>query len=141
MENIALILMLAVTAEGLVEYGKSVGKMVTERDVKTLITQLSALAVSILLCFAAGADLYAALGLTFSVPGIGIVLTGIFASRGANYVSDLVRKLRDIGGRGVMPTSSIYHDVVIDNDEAAERLLEVLEQSEKNANPKDENEG
>ena len=35
-----------------------------------------------------------------------------------------------------MPTSSIYHDVVID-----ERLLEVLEQSEKNANPKDENEG
>ena len=30
-----------------------------------------------------------------------------------------------------MPTSSIYHDVVIDNDEAAERLLEVLEQSEK----------
>ena len=40
-----------------------------------------------------------------------------------------------------MPTSSIYQDVVIDNDEAAERLLEVLEQSEKNANPKDENEG
>ena len=40
-----------------------------------------------------------------------------------------------------MPTSSIYHDVVIDSDEAAERLLEVLEQSEKTANPKDENEG
>ena len=38
-----------------------------------------------------------AMGLSFSVPGIGIVLTGIFASRGANYVSDLVRKLRDIG--------------------------------------------
>ena len=65
----------------------------------------------------------------------------IFASRGANYVSDLVRKLRDIGGRGVMPTSSIYHDVVIDNDEAAERLLEVLEQSGENAKPKDETEG
>lgn len=30
-----------------------------------------------------------------------------------------------------MPTSSIYHDVVIDSDVAAERLLEVLEQSEK----------
>ena len=30
-----------------------------------------------------------------------------------------------------MPTSSIYHDVVIDSDEAAERLLEVLERSEK----------
>lgn len=32
--------------------------------------------------------------------GIGIVLTGIFAGRGANYVSDLVRKMRDIGGEG-----------------------------------------
>ena len=141
MTGILFILALAVTVEAMVEYVKSVVKMVTERNVKTLITQLSALAVSILLCFAAGADLYAALGLSFSIPGIGIVLTGIFAGRGANYVSDLVRKLRDIGGRGVMPTSSIYHDVVIDSDEAAERLLEVLEQSEKNANPKDENEG
>ena len=28
-----------------------------------------------------------------------------------------------------MPTSSIYHDVVIDSDEAAEKLLEALEQS------------
>ena len=141
MTGILLILALAVTVEAMVEYVKSVVKMVTERNVKTLITQLSALAVSILLCFAAGADLYAALGLSFSIPGIGIVLTGLFASRGANYVSDLVRKLRDIGGRGVMPTSSIYHDVVIDNDEAAERLLEVLEQSGENAKPKDETEG
>lgn len=44
-----------------------------------------------------------------------------------------------------MPTSSIYHDVVIDNDEAAERLLEVLERSEKrteeNAEPQDKTEG
>lgn len=141
MTGILLVLALAVTVEAMVEYVKSVVKVVTKRDAKTLITQLSALAVSILLCFAAGADLYAALGLSFSIPGIGIVLTGIFASRGANYVSDLVRKLRDIGGRGVMPTSSIYHDVVIDNDEAAERLLEVLEQSGENAKPKDETEG
>ena len=44
-----------------------------------------------------------------------------------------------------MPTSSIYHDVVIDNDEAAERLLEVLEQYEKwaeeNAEPQGKSEG
>ena len=44
-----------------------------------------------------------------------------------------------------MPTSSIYHDVVIDNDEAAERLLEVLEQAEKwaeeNAEPQGKSEG
>ena len=104
MTGILLILALAVTVEAVVEYVKSIIKMVTDKDVKTLITQLAALAVSILLCFAAGADLYAvlgldfALGLTFGVPGVGIVLTGIFGSRGANYVSDLVSKLRNIGG-------------------------------------------
>ena len=40
-----------------------------------------------------------------------------------------------------MPTSSIYRDVVIDNDEAAERLLEVLERSEENAEPQGKIEG
>ena len=69
MTGILLILALAVTVEAVVEYVKSIIKMVTDKDVKTLITQLAALAVSILLCFAAGADLYAALGLTFGVPG------------------------------------------------------------------------
>ena len=98
MTGILLILALAVTVEAVVEYVKSIIKMVTDKDVKTLITQLAALAVSILLCFDAGADLYAALGLTCGVPGVGIVLTGIFGSRGANYVSDLVSKLRNIGG-------------------------------------------
>ena len=97
MSGIILILALAVTVEAVVEYVKSIIKLVTDKDAKTLITQLAALAVSILLCFAAGADLYAVLGLSFAVPGIGIVLTGIFGSRGANYVSDLVRKLRDVG--------------------------------------------
>ena len=33
-----------------------------------------------------------------------------------------------------MPTSSIYHNVVIDTDEAAAKLLEVLEQSEAEQN-------
>lgn len=97
MRGILMVLALAVTVEAMVEYVKSIIKMVTERDGKTLITQLSALAVSILLCFAAGADLYTVLGLQFHLPGVGIILTGIFASRGANYVSDLIRRLQSAG--------------------------------------------
>ena len=42
-------------------------------------------------------DLFAALGLDFGVPGIGAALTGLFASRGANYVSDIISKLQAIG--------------------------------------------
>lgn len=68
MENMALILMLAVTAEGLVEYGKSVGKAIVERQAKTAVTQIGAVIVSVLLCFAAGADLYAAIGVKLVYP-------------------------------------------------------------------------
>ena len=41
-----------------------------------------------------GADLFVALGLDFRYDWIGVLLTGIFASRGANYVSDFVGRLR-----------------------------------------------
>ena len=57
MENIALILMLAVTVEALIEYGKSIGKAIADKQAKTAITQLCAVAVSIGLCGLAGADL------------------------------------------------------------------------------------
>ena len=50
--------------------------------------------VAVLLCVLSGADMYAALGVPFSVPAVGMVLTGIFASRGANFVNDLIGKLR-----------------------------------------------
>ena len=42
------------------------------------------MALGVSLCFSAGADFYAA-------------LSGVFASRGANYVSDLVKKLQALG--------------------------------------------
>ena len=43
----------------------------------------------------AGADLFAVLGVEFAVPWIGTLLTGIFASRGSNYVNDLIGKIRE----------------------------------------------
>ena len=93
MEHIALILMLAITVEALVEYGKSIGKAIADKQVRAAVTQLCAVAVSMGLCGLAGADLYAAIGVEFSLPWVGPILTGIFASRGANFVSDLVGKL------------------------------------------------
>ena len=97
MQGILLILALAVTVEAVVDYVKSIVKMFTEKDYRTAITQLSAAAIAIALCFAAGAELYAALGLRFAAPWIGTALTGLFASRGANYVSDLIGKLQALG--------------------------------------------
>ena len=97
MDKMVLVLMMAVTVEGLVEYGKSVWAASEAKDFKAVVLQGAALALSVGLCFAAGADFYAALGVGFAFPYIGTVLTGIFASRGANYLSDLLGRLQNIG--------------------------------------------
>ena len=104
MNMIVLVLMMAVTVEALVEYAKTFGKAILEKQWKTAATQAGAVALGVLLCFGVGADFYAALGVNFSVAWLGIALTGVFASRGANYVSDLVKKLQALGAAQVLIT-------------------------------------
>lgn len=91
MTAILLFLTLAVTVEALVEYAKTI---ITGKDKKAIALQIGALAVSILLCVLTGADIYAALGVPFVYPIAGCILTGVFASRGANYASDILGKLQ-----------------------------------------------
>lgn len=93
MQGLVLILAMAVTVEALVEYGKGIGLAIRKGQWKTAVTYLAAICLSILLCFAANANLYDMLGVTFAWPWVGVVLTGVFASRGANFVSDLVKRL------------------------------------------------
>ncbi len=97
MDGIALVLVMAVTAEALVEYGKNIGKAIVAGEVKTAITQLSAMLISFLLCFLVEADFYSVLGVTFAWPWVGNLLTGILTSRGANFVSDFFGKLQGVG--------------------------------------------
>ncbi|MBO7342962.1 MAG: hypothetical protein J6U45_02835 [Alistipes sp.] len=93
MAGITLIVVLAIVTEALIEYGKSIGKAFAGGDKKTALTQLAAIAASVLLCFAAGADLFQVVGITFAWPWVGVMLTGILGSRGANYLSDLISKI------------------------------------------------
>lgn len=94
MKGILLVLVLAIIVEAIVEYAKSIYKLLAEHGIKRALLQAAAVIVSVLLCFAANADLFGALGIEFRYAWIGIVLTGVFASRGANYVSDLIGKLQ-----------------------------------------------
>lgn len=96
MTGIILICALAIVVEALVEYGKSIGKAFASGSWKTAVTQLTAIALSVSVCFVASGDLFAAVGITFVWPWVGIVLTGVLISRGANYVSDFVRKLQSV---------------------------------------------
>ncbi len=99
MSGILLIIALAIIVEGLIQYSKNIFKWLSKGEAKTAITQLMAIVVAVILCFSTGADLFSALGIVFKWPALGVVLTGIFASRGSNYVSDFIKKL-ELTNRG-----------------------------------------
>ena len=65
MNMIVLVLMMAVTVEALIEYAKTFGRAIIEKQWKTAATQAGAVALGVLLCFGVGADFYAALGVNF----------------------------------------------------------------------------
>lgn len=98
MNMIVLAIMMAVTVEGLVELGKNIGKALLDGSYKTAVTQICAAVISCGLCIAVGADVFSALGVSFAFPRLGMVLTGLFASRGSNYISDLVKRLQSLMG-------------------------------------------
>ena len=87
--EIATILILAITVEALIEYAKLVFV-----DKAIVWKQVAALVLGVGLSVLAGTDLYAVVGVTFSVPYVGVVLTGIIFSRGSNYVADFAKKLQ-----------------------------------------------
>lgn len=99
MQTIVLILVLAITVEALIQYSKTIIEMLEKKQYKTFATQLTAILLSVFICFAAGVDLYTLVGVSFTVPWLGTLLTGIVVSRGSNYTSDFIKRLQnpDIG--------------------------------------------
>lgn len=96
MQTILLAIVMAVTVEALIEYVKQIAKALSSGEIKAAATQVASILLGVLLCLAVGADVYGALGVSFAVPWVGTVLTGIFASRGSNYISDLAKRLQNI---------------------------------------------
>ena len=99
MQAFLLILSLAIIVEALVQYAKTIITMLENKQYKTFGTQLAAILITVFICFAAGADIFALMGISFSVHWLGTLLTGIVISRGSNYASDLIKRLQnpDIG--------------------------------------------
>lgn len=98
MKTIALIIMVAVVLEALVEYFKTVAHMVEVKEYKTAITQAVTIVLGIFLAVAfhlhlfngAMSEIYEGLSINGTLD---MVLTGILFSRGSNYFSDLISKL------------------------------------------------
>ncbi|MFM1580740.1 hypothetical protein ABGF48_00800 [Helcococcus bovis] len=83
MENILLIVSVAILIEALVTYIKEI--------VKTPVL-LGTVAIGIVIAFLFNATLFTTLGMQVNKIA-DIILTGIVASRGSNYLYDLVGKL------------------------------------------------
>lgn len=98
MKTIALIIMVAIVLEALIEYVKTIYTMIEKGEYKTAITQGISIALGIGLAFIfnlhlfndAMSEFYEGLAIN---PTIDTILTGILFSRGSNYFSDLVSKL------------------------------------------------
>lgn len=98
MNSVALMIMVAIVLEALVEYGKSIGTMFDKRKYKTAVTQIITILLGVGLAFAFNLQLFNGVmsniytGLSIN-PVIDTILTGILFSRGSNYFSDLISKL------------------------------------------------
>lgn len=109
MKTFAMFLMVAILLEALVEYVKTVIKMVQDKKYKTAITQGITVILGIFLAYAFNTHLfndvlsefYSELKLN---PTIDVILTGILFSRGSNYFSDMVSKL---SGHKIIPQDDI----------------------------------
>lgn len=96
---ICLTIVVAILVEGIIEYVKSIAKGIVDGvdgQVKTAVTQIASIVIGVVLCLLCSVDVFASLGITFAYPYVGMVLTGVFASRGSNYVSDLVKRIQNI---------------------------------------------
>ena len=89
---------MAIVVEALIEYAKTIGKAFADGSWKVAVTQLAAITLGVLLCFMTGGDLFAVVGITFAWSWLGVFLTGILISRGANYVSDFAKRLHSVKG-------------------------------------------
>ena len=101
MKTIALALMVAVIVEAIVEYGNTIYEMVAEQEYQKAVKQGSAIAIAVLFAFMCHVTLLSwlmsdAFGIVVN-PVFDMVVSGIFMSRGANYLSNLIRLILNAG--------------------------------------------
>lgn len=91
MHTVGAIVVAAMLSEAVWETGKMVwqkGKISADR--------VGALVVGLVFAIGASLDLFVLVGISFSHPLIGQILTGILLSRGANFVHDLLKSAEGI---------------------------------------------
>lgn len=68
-------------------------KMIYDKD-KFNISMIGSLILGVVVCVIFRIDIFPIVGLNAVIPFIGSVFTGIIVSRGANFVNDLLKRLK-----------------------------------------------
>lgn len=79
-------------------------KMVWEKG-KVNFDRIGALAVGLLLAISTGIDILALVGVNSKIPILGVILTGILISRGANFTHDLLASINNLHQNTKCPQS------------------------------------
>jgi hypothetical protein len=90
-ETFFLVLVIAAMVEAVWETLKMVWQ-----EGKFSFDKLGALAIGLLVAFGSGIDVTELMGVQMKLPYLGIVLTGILISRGANWMHDWIKKVVQI---------------------------------------------
>lgn len=93
MKIVALALVCAVIVEGLVSYAETIYDYFEQGDVKKAIKQIGAIVLAILFAFQIKVTLIAFLADAVVSPVFDMIVSGIFMSRGANYLFDFIKMI------------------------------------------------
>lgn len=91
-EMVTQLVIIAILVEALTEVFKSVFK-----DGRLNKSSILSIVVGLILAFTIDLDLFVTIGLTPTIPVIGVVATGLLISRGANFVHDTMSKINNKG--------------------------------------------
>lgn len=68
-------------------------KMIYDKN-KFNISMIGSLILGIIVCVVFKIDIFPIVGLSATIPFVGSIFTGIIVSRGANFVNDLLKRLK-----------------------------------------------
>lgn len=89
--NILSLVTLALIGESVWETSKTVWQ-----QGKLNVDRIGAIVIGLLLSIGSGLDLMAIVGIPIQIPYVGMILTGLLISRGANFVHDLIGVISNI---------------------------------------------
>lgn len=91
--DITTLIASAILLEGIVEYGKTIADTYQGGEKRTAIIQLITVIGGIIFAYALNLNMFVPLGIAVN-HYIGVFITGIIISRGSNYVSDLIGRMK-----------------------------------------------